>query len=107
VWAQVLVDAGAGLAIVGMGKRDAPFDEGLPVVLDVRRDGEITPITGLTVTKLMDQHAYVSVDADVDLRVGDLLRFGISHPVYGVRQVAAHPVVDEDHRVVDVLHTYF
>jgi D-serine deaminase-like pyridoxal phosphate-dependent protein len=90
-----------------MGKRDAPFDEGLPVVLDVRRDGQIGPITGLTVTKVMDQHAYVSVATDVDLRVGDLLRFGISHPCTAFDKWRHIPVVDEDRRVVDVLHTYF
>ena len=107
VWAQVTSMPEPGLAVVGMGKRDAPFDEGLPVVLDVRRDGEITPITGLTVTKLMDQHVYVSVDVDVDLRVGDLLRFGISHPCTAFDKWRHIPVVDDDHRVVDVLHTYF
>jgi D-serine deaminase-like pyridoxal phosphate-dependent protein len=107
VWAQVTSMPEPGLAVVGMGKRDAPFDEGLPVVLDVRRDGEITPITGLTVTKLMDQHAYLSVDVDVDLRVGDLVRFGISHPCTAFDKWRHIPVVDDDHRVVDVLHTYF
>jgi D-serine deaminase-like pyridoxal phosphate-dependent protein len=107
VWAQVTSIPEPDLAVIGLGKRDAPFDEGLPVVLDVRRDGEITPITGLTVTKLMDQHAYVSVAPDVDLRVGDLLRFGISHPCTAFDKWRHIPVVDDDHRVVDVLHTYF
>jgi D-serine deaminase-like pyridoxal phosphate-dependent protein len=107
VWAQVTSMPEPGLAVVGMGKRDAPFDEGLPVVLDIRRDGVIEPITGLTVTKLMDQHAYLSVETDVDLRVGDLLRFGISHPCTAFDKWRHIPVVDEDHRVVDVLHTYF
>jgi D-serine deaminase-like pyridoxal phosphate-dependent protein len=107
VWAQVTSMPEPGLAVIGMGKRDAPFDEGMPVVLDVRRDGVVEPITGLTVTKVMDQHAYVSVDTDVDLRVGDLLRFGISHPCTAFDKWRHIPVVDEDRRVVDVLHTYF
>jgi D-serine deaminase-like pyridoxal phosphate-dependent protein len=107
VWAQVTSMPEPDLAVIGMGKRDAPFDEGLPVVLDVRRDDVIEPITGLTVTKLMDQHAYVSVAVDVDLRVGDLLRFGISHPCTAFDKWRHIPVVDEDSRVVDVLHTYF
>ena len=107
VWAQVTSMPEPGLAVVGMGKRDAPFDEGLPEVLDVRRDGAIEPITGLTVTKLMDQHTYVSVAADVDLRVGELLRFGISHPCTAFDKWRHIPVVDENRRVVDVLHTYF
>jgi D-serine deaminase-like pyridoxal phosphate-dependent protein len=107
VWAQVTSMPEPGLAVVGMGKRDVPFDEGLPVVLNIRRDGEIAPITGLTVTKVMDQHAYMTVETDVDLRVGDLLRFGISHPCTAFDKWRHIPVVDEDRRVVDVLHTYF
>jgi D-serine deaminase-like pyridoxal phosphate-dependent protein len=107
IWAQVISTPEPGLAIVGMGKRDAPFDEGLPVVLDVRRDGVITPISGLTVTKLMDQHTYLSVAADVEVVPGDLLRFGISHPCTAFDKWRDIPVVDEERRVVDVLHTYF
>jgi D-serine deaminase-like pyridoxal phosphate-dependent protein len=107
VWAQVTSMPEPGLAVIGMGKRDVPFDEGLPVVLDVRRDGVIAPITGLTVTKVMDQHAYLAVETDVDLRVGDLLRFGISHPCTAFDKWRHIPVVDDNRRVVDVLHTYF
>jgi D-serine deaminase-like pyridoxal phosphate-dependent protein len=107
VWAQVIAMPEPGLAIAGMGKRDAPFDEGLPVVLDVRCGGVVEPISGVTVTRLMDQHAYLSTAPDVDLRVGDLLRFGISHPCTAFDKWRHIPVVDEDRRVVDVLHTYF
>jgi D-serine deaminase-like pyridoxal phosphate-dependent protein len=107
VWAQVTSTPEPGLAIAGMGKRDAPFDEGLPVVHDVRRDGVIKPISGLTVTKLNDQHTYLAVAPDVDVAVGDLLRFGISHPCTAFDKWRAIPVVDDDRRVVDVLHTYF
>jgi D-serine deaminase-like pyridoxal phosphate-dependent protein len=107
VWAQVISMPEPGLAIAGMGKRDAPFDEGLPVVLDVRRGGVVEPVSGVTVTRLMDQHAYLSTAPDVDLRVGDLLRFGISHPCTAFDKWRHIPVVDEDRRVVDVLHTYF
>jgi D-serine deaminase-like pyridoxal phosphate-dependent protein len=55
----------------------------------------------------MDQHAYVAVETDVDVRVGDLLRLGISHPCTAFDKWRHIPVVDEDHHVVDVLHTYF
>jgi D-serine deaminase-like pyridoxal phosphate-dependent protein len=107
IWAQVTSTPEPGLAIVGMGKRDAPFDEGLPVVFDVRRDGVITPISGLTVTKMMDQHTYLEVATDVEVVPGDLLRFGISHPCTAFDKWRDIPVVDEQRRVVDVLHTYF
>jgi D-serine deaminase-like pyridoxal phosphate-dependent protein len=107
VWAQVTSTPEPGLAIAGVGKRDAPFDEGLPVVHDVRRGGVIQPISGLTVTKMNDQHTYLRVDADVEVVPGDLLRFGISHPCTAFDKWRVIPVVDEERRVVDVLETYF
>jgi D-serine deaminase-like pyridoxal phosphate-dependent protein len=94
VWAQVLSTPEPGLAIVGMGKRDVPHDLGLPVPLD--RDGEVTALN--------DHHAYVHATG---LRPGDVVRFGISHPCTAFDRWRAIPVVDDDHRVVDHLHTYF
>jgi D-serine deaminase-like pyridoxal phosphate-dependent protein len=93
MWAQVLSVPEEGLAIVGMGKRDAPFDEGLPVPMEVR--GEVL--------KLNDHHTYLAADG---LRPGDLIRFGISHPCTAFDKWRYIPVVDDDHRVVDVLQTY-
>ncbi|GAA0575081.1 amino acid deaminase [Paractinoplanes ferrugineus] len=100
LWAQVLSVPEPGLAIVGMGKRDAPFDEGLPVPLEVRGSDR----TAGEVTKLNDHHTYLRAD---DLRPGDLVRFGISHPCTAFDKWRCIPVVDDDHRVVDVLQTYF
>jgi len=94
VWAQVLSTPEPGLAIVGMGKRDVPHDLGLPVPLD--RDGEVTALN--------DHHAYVHATG---MRPGDIVRFGISHPCTAFDRWRAIPVVDDDHRIVDHLHTYF
>jgi D-serine deaminase-like pyridoxal phosphate-dependent protein len=98
MWAQVVSTPEPGLALAGMGKRDAPFDEGLPVVL--------SPERGITVTKLNDHHAYLAVEPGVAVAPGDLLRFGLSHPCTAFDKWREIPVVDDDHRVVDVLHTY-
>ncbi|MEV0897805.1 alanine racemase [Actinoplanes sp. NPDC049802] len=107
IWAQVLSAPEPGLALAGMGKRDAPFDEGLPVPLEIRRpDGTVEPASGLRVTKLNDHHTYLQVDGVV-LIPGDLVRFGISHPCTAFDKWRDIPVVDEERRVVDVLHTYF
>ena len=96
-----------GLAIVGMGKRDAPFDEGLPVPREVRRaSGAVSPAAGLTVTRLMDQHAFLSVSG-LDVAPGDLVRFGISHPCTAFDKWRAIPLVDDTGVVVDVMRTYF
>ncbi|WP_433791081.1 alanine racemase [Actinoplanes sp. CA-252034] len=107
MWAQVISAPEPGLAIAGMGKRDAPFDEGLPEPLDVRRaDGHTETARGVRVTKLNDHHTYLAV-GDVPLTPGDLIRFGLSHPCTAFDKWRDIPLVDEDRRVVDVLHTYF
>ncbi|GAA0809476.1 alanine racemase [Spirilliplanes yamanashiensis] len=104
VWAQVLSTPEPGLAIVGMGKRDAPFDEGLPEPQVIRRAGVLRSADGLVVTRLQDQHCYVEGSG---LRIGDLVRFGISHPCTAFDKWRALPVVDDDDVVRDVLETYF
>jgi D-serine deaminase-like pyridoxal phosphate-dependent protein len=107
LWAQVISTPEPGLAIAGMGKRDAPFDEGLPVPLAVRRPpGPAVPAGGLRVTRLMDQHAFLSVSG-LDVAPGDLVRFGISHPCTAFDKWRAIPLVDDADLVVDVLRTYF
>jgi D-serine deaminase-like pyridoxal phosphate-dependent protein len=103
IWAQVLSTPEPGLAIAGMGKRDAPFDEGLPVPLAVHRDGKPLEVTA-AVTKWNDHHTYLAADG---LAPGDLIRFGISHPCTAFDKWRHLPVVDEEHRVVDVLQTFF
>ena len=92
IWAQVLSTPEPGLAIVGMGKRDAPFDEGLPMA------------EGLTVTRMNDHHTYLTGGSPA---VGDLLRFGLSHPCTAFDKWRFIPVADDADVVVDVLHTYF
>jgi D-serine deaminase-like pyridoxal phosphate-dependent protein len=94
VWAHVLSTPEPGLAIVGMGKRDAPYDEGLPIP---RRGG-------VTVVKMQDQHTVVHAEG---LKPGDLLAFGISHPCTAFDKWRALPLVDRDYRVVGTVHTRF
>lgn len=107
IWAQVLSTPEPGLALAGMGKRDAPFDEGLPVPREIRHpDGTGSPATGLTVTKLNDHHTYLQVSG-TPVTPGDLIRFGISHPCTAFDKWRHIPLVDDSHRVVDVLDTYF
>ena len=82
LWAEVLSRPEAGLAIAGFGMRDASFDQGLPVPLRVFRDGVAQSglAAKLAVTRLNDQHAFLSVAPDAALAVGDIIAFGISHP---------------------------
>jgi D-serine deaminase-like pyridoxal phosphate-dependent protein len=108
IWAQVVSAPEDGLAIAGMGKRDAPHDEGLPVPLRVRRrDGTIGPATGVEMLRLNDHHAYLGLAAGARLRPGDLVCFGISHPCTAFDKWRVVPVVEDDYTVTDLIHTYF
>jgi D-serine deaminase-like pyridoxal phosphate-dependent protein len=108
IWAQVISVPEPGLAIAGMGRREAPHDAGLPVPLRVRRaDGALEPAEGLTVTELNDHHAYLSGPSGTGLRPGDLVCFGVSHPCTAFDKWRLIPVVDDDHTVIDLIRTYF
>jgi D-serine dehydratase len=99
LWAQVLSRPEPGLALLGAGRRDAGFDKGLPVPL---RAG-----AGWEVTELNDQHAYLRLPPDAALAPGDLVALGISHPCTTLDKWRVIPVVDEDDRVIDIVHTFF
>jgi D-serine deaminase-like pyridoxal phosphate-dependent protein len=81
VWAEVLSRPEPELVICGMGKRDVSFDEGLPIVLRVHRGGQaLAPTSSARVVKLNDQHAFLGLVASDDVKVGDVVEFGVSHP---------------------------
>jgi D-serine deaminase-like pyridoxal phosphate-dependent protein len=75
----------------------AHFDEGLP----------IARTSGVTVTRMNDHHTYLALADGVQVGVGEVLRFGISHPCTAFDKWRLLPVVDEAGVVVDVLETYF
>jgi D-serine dehydratase len=97
LWARVLSCPEPGLAIAGFGKRDAPYDLGLPIV---RRPG------GVTVEALNDQHAYLR-DPDGVLSLRDTVVCGISHPCTAFDKWPVIGVVDDDDVVIDAIRTYF
>jgi len=108
VWAQVLSTPEPGLAIIGMGKREAPYDEGLPVPLRVRRtDGRVEAADGLEVVKLNDHHGHLRVRDEGAVAVGDLVCLGISHPCTAFDKWPVIPVVEDDYTVTELLRTYF
>jgi D-serine deaminase-like pyridoxal phosphate-dependent protein len=88
VWGSVLSAPEPGLVICSLGRRDVAFDIDLPTPLVARtpdgagRLGEARELTGVRVTALNDQHAYVAVDPEAEgvLAPGDVIGFGISHP---------------------------
>ena len=108
LWAQIISVPEPGLAIAGMGKRDAPYDEGLPVPLHIRgRDGVVRDAAGVEVHRLNDHHTFLGLGPGVQALPGELVCFGISHPCTAFDKWRAIPVVDDDDTVTDVIHTYF
>jgi len=115
-WVRVSSQPEPGLALVDGGKRDLPYDLGLPEVqLRRPRDWESAPepLSGLTVTALNDQHGFVRWDPQLPapIMIGDELRLGVSHPCTAFDKWTVIPVIDDpdaaDPMVVDVVRTYF
>ena len=108
LWAHVLSRPEPGLALLAAGRRDVAFDAGLPVPLRVRRPGgEQAAAEGMTVTSLADQHAFLSLPDGAELAPGDLVCLGVSHPCTNFDKWRVIAVVDDEHRVVDAIHTFF
>ncbi|QIQ21734.1 amino acid deaminase [Zophobihabitans entericus] len=97
------------LAIIGFGKRDAAFDEGLPQPIAHYRHGQAMPfVTGTMKTQnIMDQHAMLHYSKDVDLQVGDILIFGTSHPCITFDKWRQLYFVDGQYNVLEAVETYF
>lgn len=110
LWAEVLSRPEPGLAIAGFGKRDAPYDLGLPVPTTlVRRSGgarAALPAGALEVSELNDQHAFLRLNG-VEPAVGDLVGCGVSHPCAAFDKWRLIPLVDDSHRVVGGIRTLF
>lgn len=110
LWAYVQSIPEKEKAIVGLGKRDAAFDMGLPIPELHYRPGAAGPSTCPTawkLTTLFDQHAYLAIGEGDDIQVGDMIGFGISHPCLTVDKWRFLPVLDSSYRVIDVVQTFF
>jgi len=109
VWGAVLSRPEPDLAIVGLGKRDVPFDIELPIPeLAASRTGALRSVRGtLTVFALNDHHAYVRVAPGAELAVGELVGCGISHPCLAFDRWPLIPLVDDDYTVVGGIRTFF
>ena len=108
IWGPVLSRPEPEVAIVGFGRRDVPFDQGMPIPVSVRsRSRDVRPLDGCAVTELNDQHAFLRLHSDVAIDVGDLVMCGISHPCSAFDRWRVIPVLDGNDRVVDAVATFF
>lgn len=112
-WARVVSLPEEGLAIVDCGKRDVPFDSGLPMPQYVSRSlgGPLTPLVGTQITATNDQHSFMTFDpATTSLAIGDVIRLGLSHPCTAFDKWTLIPVLadtESDDRVVELVRTFF
>ncbi len=106
-WARVLSHPEPGLALLDAGKRDAPFDEGLPS--PQRISGGAVP-EGAHISALADQHSFLRSSSG-SVSVGDIVRLGLSHPCTAMDKWRLIPVIDDADaarpRVVGFVHTVF
>jgi len=116
VWARVISMPEPAVAYLDAGKRDLPFDEGLPELQLIRRtgtDGATTtrPLVGHELFAINDQHCHVRVPAGSPLRVGDVVRLGLSHPCTAFDKWSLIPILDDASAqspvVIDLVRTYF
>jgi D-serine deaminase-like pyridoxal phosphate-dependent protein len=105
-WARVISRPEPALALLDGGKRDFSYDEGLPEPQLVRGAGRLRDRS--RVTALNDQHTFLR---HADVRVGDIVRLGLSHPCTAFDNWNLIPVVDDadaaQPRVVDLVRTFF
>ncbi|MEU1198413.1 amino acid deaminase [Streptomyces sp. NPDC005813] len=107
LWAQVVSRPSTDQAFANAGKRDAAYDLDLPEAQVVRRDGVEHPASGVEVTGLSDQHAWLRTSPGAELRVGDWIGMGLSHPCTSFDKWELIPVVEQDGTVVDYVRTFF
>jgi D-serine dehydratase len=111
VWAYVQSRPQEDLAIATLGKRDVSYDE-LPIPIAWFRPGgaDDRPRTipdSHRVTRLSDQHCFVSIATDSPLAVGDMIAFGISHPCLTFDKWRVLHLVDAGYNVTASVRTYF
>ena len=106
--ARVLSNPEPGLALLDGGKRDFPYDEGLPVAVgwSTALGAPVEPMKG-NVTALNDQHSFLHVDGDVP-PIGAVVHLGLSHPCTTFDKWRLMPVIDQTSAlVVDIVETFF
>ncbi|WP_333768315.1 alanine racemase [Streptomyces sp. IBSBF 2435] len=108
LWAQVVSRPAAGQAFLNAGKRDAPYDLGLPTPLAVRSpEGMRAAPGGLRVSGISDQHLWLDVPAADPLQVGDVVCLGLSHPCTTFDKWPLIPVATPDGTITDYIRTFF
>lgn len=109
--ARVLSRPEPQLALLDAGKRDFPYDEGLPIPQTRAIDlgAAATPLTGASVSAMNDQHSFLRLAPAQELAIGSVVTLGLSHPCTAFDKWRCIPVVQnwESDLVVGLVRTYF
>ena len=108
IWSYVQSIPENNLAFLTMGKRDVPYDSGLPIPLKRFRPGKgFLDIGTAEIFNTNDQHAFVKLVDNHGWKVGDMICSGISHPCTAFDKWKFIPVVDSKYNVTDGVLTFF
>lgn len=109
IWGAVISRPEPNLALLNFGKRDVAYDIDLPTALWIKHQGtsQLHKALGLNIFDLNDQHAFVRVDPNIELNVGDFVGAGISHPCTAFDKWRMIPIVADDYKIISVVSTYF
>ena len=111
LWAHVISQQDSGKAILNFGKRDVSFDLGYPIPLLVYRNGKIlhkSPYDkNIVVYKLNDQHAFIKFSKNYNIEVGDLVKFGVSHPCITIDKWKIFYMINDNNTIVEAFKTFF
>ncbi len=108
-YARVVSMPEPGLALLDAGKRDVPFDEGLPIPLAVAPGlgGAERPLRA-EVTALNDQHTFLRYTGEAPCAIGDVITLGLSHPCTAFDKWRLIPLVAPGTgRVREAIETFF
>lgn len=111
IWAHVQSMPEPGFAVIALGKRDVAYDAGLPNPL-LRYKAGVLPAKGddvsaCKVTAVMDQHAFMTVARGCELKIGDIIAFGTSHPCLTFDKWRSGCLVDGELNVIESFDTCF
>jgi len=112
VWAYVQSIPESNLAVIGMGKRDVAFDDGMPTPeLLFRPNSHSRKPSNVgsewKITAVMDQHAFLKFPEGADIKVGDMIAFSTSHPCLTFDKWRNVLMIDHDYKVKNILETCF
>ena len=103
VWGSVVSQAESGLTLLNFGKRDVGIDLDNPIPSRSALKGNVSG----SITKLNDQHAFLIGAPGTEMKVGEWIACGISHPCTTFDKWRIFPVLDDQDRVIDYIRTYF